>query len=769
MAQKKYLSLERLAEYDTLLKAKMATDDASTLESAKEYADELVEGVNTAITSGDVVVKEAEHAVSADSAVKATQDANGNVIAETYETKTDAASKLEEAKEYADTKFDGHTHSWNDLEDKPFYEEAGSGAYYEWDGQWSSMTNVEQKMCKVSDATPTPEELIGARFVIKHYLNGVIDEIVVDNSHIMYDAEVGGVQIMNGEYPLAFVMYENNTMGMEKGIYLPIIKFRDVGEDPYVIEYVASLTIGTASSSIKQLDEKFIPDSIARTADVDAINEKVGNVNDLETNDKSNTVAAINEVHGKVDSMLGVVSTSGIITWDGARDGRESFGNNTFYKVADLMDGYENLKFTYLTSSYGDEINVSNIVPEHGDGYIEHGYYILVITSNTVTQSGYTFNAVPGIYFRWGNYTSPPVWPNYAEYTISSVAINEALINNTIARTSYVDNRFEELESYVGTIPSTSTATNVVAYVQEKTAGIATEGAMTELSDRITVVEGDVATIKGDYLKNADKTELQNNIDTVASAVELLTNGVDAETVDGVNDLIAYVNEHGTEVTGMKADIKANADAIAELSEVAYTGSWNDLADKPFGEEGEGATITWDGNTEGREILGGVANYGYAKVSDELLTIDNVIGGTVTAYEDGESYEFIITRDMINFEDENGFSVDDLIIVIHTPTENETTGVYFTYTTGEYTGHVSSLTYGSSSIKTLDSKFIGSDIARVADVDAFVANKANKATTLAGYGITDAYTSAETDTAIATAMAQFQECTQQDIENLFNT
>ena len=165
----------------------------------------------------------------------------------------------------------------------------------------------------------------------------------------------------------------------------------------------------------------------------------------------------------------------------------------------------------------------------------------------------------------------------------------------------------DALETYVGTIPEGATATDIVGYVQEKTAGIATEGAMTELDNRLDAVEGDVATIKGDYLKGADKTELegkitnvqtavdteksraegieaglesrlaavegdylkaadktelQGNIDTVSAAVERLTNGVSADEVDGVNDLIQYVKDHGTEVTGMQEDIADNASAI---------------------------------------------------------------------------------------------------------------------------------------------------------------------------------------------------------------
>lgn len=169
----------------------------------------------------------------------------------------------------------------------------------------------------------------------------------------------------------------------------------------------------------------------------------------------------------------------------------------------------------------------------------------------------------------------------------------------------------DELAEYVGTIPEGATATDVIGYVQEKTAGIATEGAMTELANRVGVVEGDVATIKGDYLKAADKTELegkitavqgavdaeksraegieaglrtdvdaikgdylkaadktelQGNIDTVNAAVERLTNGVSADEVDGVNDLIQYVKDHGTEVTGMQGDIAQNASDIAGVA-----------------------------------------------------------------------------------------------------------------------------------------------------------------------------------------------------------
>lgn len=169
----------------------------------------------------------------------------------------------------------------------------------------------------------------------------------------------------------------------------------------------------------------------------------------------------------------------------------------------------------------------------------------------------------------------------------------------------------DALETYVGTIPEGATATNVVAYVQEKTSGIATSENLQELTNRVAQAETDIdniekdylkaadktelegeigavqsavdteksraegieaglesrlAAVEGDYLKTADKTELQGNIDTVSAAVERLTNGVSADEVDGVNDLIQYVKDHGTEVIGMQEDISKNAEDIADVA-----------------------------------------------------------------------------------------------------------------------------------------------------------------------------------------------------------
>lgn len=176
--------------------------------------------------------------------------------------------------------------------------------------------------------------------------------------------------------------------------------------------------------------------------------------------------------------------------------------------------------------------------------------------------------------------------------------------NATVAQTAQAaadkaQGEVDALETYVGTFTH-DTAKTVVEYVNAKTDGIATSGNLEALGTRVTAIENDylkasdktelegdivavrtavdteksraegieagldarITAIEDDYLKAADKTELQGNIDTVSAAVERLTNGVSAEEIDGVNDLIQYVKDHGTEVTGMQDDIAENASAI---------------------------------------------------------------------------------------------------------------------------------------------------------------------------------------------------------------
>lgn len=162
----------------------------------------------------------------------------------------------------------------------------------------------------------------------------------------------------------------------------------------------------------------------------------------------------------------------------------------------------------------------------------------------------------------------------------------------------------EELDAYIGEIPEGYTQETVIAYINKKAEETlsAAQGGSSETAAsvkaqldtyksendaRVLAVEGNVADLEGaiateqgraegveagletrlkavedDHLVATDRNELEELIEANAAAIERLTNGVSAEEIDGVNDLINYVKEHGAEVTGIKEDISENAEAI---------------------------------------------------------------------------------------------------------------------------------------------------------------------------------------------------------------
>ena len=132
--------------------------------------------------------------------------------------------------------------------------------------------------------------------------------------------------------------------------------------------------------------------------------------------------------------------------------------------------------------------------------------------------------------------------------------------NAALANAAQAD--VDALETYVGTIPEGATSTNVVAYVQEKTANIATADAMTELTGRVSTAEGEIDAIQADYLKAADKTELSNVIAAEQERAEN-TEGQLKDRIDAVeSDYLKAADK-----TELQGNITTNADAIAEIKE----------------------------------------------------------------------------------------------------------------------------------------------------------------------------------------------------------
>lgn len=188
----------------------------------------------------------------------------------------------------------------------------------------------------------------------------------------------------------------------------------------------------------------------------------------------------------------------------------------------------------------------------------------------------------------------------------------------------------DALETLVGVIPEGATASTVVGYIEEKTANIASDATVSAIGDRVTALEGlvgedSVATqistavaaeaeiaraaekanadaidaIEADYLKEADKTELQGNIDSLANgAVKANTEAIatlngNAETegsvdykiaqkfstlmenpdeaMNSIQELVDWTTEHAADALEMSNQVTANKNAIATLNGDAST------------------------------------------------------------------------------------------------------------------------------------------------------------------------------------------------------
>ena len=153
--------------------------------------------------------------------------------------------------------------SWNDLTDKPFYEEWGhiiinkpeiNESFSIMDGE------TPRTLYKISNLKPTKEELVGCLFTSE---DGETVEITED-----YFAPEGQFIGMIGFEPGIFVVYDQRVVVNPSSNSSYTVTFPSTGiwiEDK---EYDTFTSLEYEGWSVHPLDEKFIPDSIARKSDI---------------------------------------------------------------------------------------------------------------------------------------------------------------------------------------------------------------------------------------------------------------------------------------------------------------------------------------------------------------------------------------------------------------------------------------------------------------------------------------------------------------------
>ena len=175
------------------------------------------------------------------------------------------------------------------------------------------------------------------------------------------------------------------------------------------------------------------------------------------------------------------------------------------------------------------------------------------------------------------------------------------------------------LETLVGTLPEGATATTVVDYIDKKTAGIASDAALTELAGRVTTAEGEIDTLqaaigKGGSVTNAIAEAKKAGTDAQA-AVDTLESGKVKDNADA----IAAINN---ESTGILAQAKTYADGKDTAISAAQTAAGNAQADVDALEAKVGTVAN------GKTVVGliGTAQAAADAAQDGVNTLSGKIG-----------------------------------------------------------------------------------------------------------------------------------------------
>lgn len=340
----------------------------------------------------------------------------------------------------------------------------------------------------------------------------------------------------------------------------------------------------------------------------------------------------------------------------------------------------------------------------------------------------------------------------------------------------------DALKTYVGTIPTVEGETapkDVIAYIDKKTSGIATSDALSELRTQVNTNKTDIATIKGDYLKAADKTELETSIaaakkagDDAQADINTFMSAADVgeAAIDTLKEIQDYITNDGKAAATMTSNIQKNADAITAL-------------DTKVGTIPKGATATtiagYIDEAVGKEETRATGIEGGFET--RIATIESKFGegeGTVESQIAAEATRVDgLLANKVDKVDGKGLSANDLTDALKANYDAAYTHSQTAHAPADAQANIiESVKVNGTALKVADKVVDVTVPTKVSEltndsnylVAGDIANKADKATTLAGYGITDAYTTAQTDSAIATAIADFVECSEEDITNLFN-
>ena len=293
------------------------------------------------------------------------------------------------------------------------------------------------------------------------------------------------------------------------------------------------------------------------------------------------------------------------------------------------------------------------------------------------------------------------------------------------------------------------------------------EGVEAGLEDRIETMEAFWEAAKADGDEG-------NVIDTLKEIQEYI-----AGDETGASEMLAAINKNKEDITAhvaidhdfAGADATLKAELQTEIAKKADNSALTELAGKVTVAEGEIDSLQTDlGEAQAAiEALQGAVGDGGSV--DEMIdsAIESAMGAEETRVDgllankvDKVDGKGLSTNDLTNELKANYDAAYAHSQVAHAPAnaqENKIETVKVNGTAVTITDKVVDIAVPTDNAELTNGAgyLVASDIA----------NKADKATTLAGYGIADAYTTAQTDAAIAAAVGQFEEISEADINAMF--
>ena len=189
--------------------------------------------------------------------------------------------------------------SWNDLTDKPFGEEATYGDTLTWDGNTDGLTNFQDYLYKVSDLTPSLEDLKRGGVITTD--NSSIESVSFTEENLQSFGDI--IQIIYDEYYLVHIALTDNAM----------LGFNEETMEPYVLSekgiYFHKENTNNAHSDFNTLS--------------------------LEINDYTFETTTIKQIDNKYLEPFETIGGD-TLTWDGNTDGRDIVGD-MFCHISDVV------------------------------------------------------------------------------------------------------------------------------------------------------------------------------------------------------------------------------------------------------------------------------------------------------------------------------------------------------------------------------------------------------------------------------------------------